>query len=60
MVCECGGAGYNTLTTKDLLMLYNIMHKQRNDVAKGTCLSLKAELKKRCINIPEADDQRYK
>ena len=53
MMCECGGAGYNTLTNKDLLMLYNIMKGQRNDVAKGTCLSIKVELKKRKINIPE-------
>lgn len=53
MTCECGGAGYNTLTTKDLLMLYNIMNKQCNDVAKGTCLSIKVELKKRCVNIPK-------
>lgn len=45
--CECNGAGYEELSTEDLIMLRNIMKRQTNDVAKGTLLAIRKELEAR-------------
>ena len=47
--CQCGGAGFETLTTTDLIMLSNIMRGRKDDVAKGTMYSVRKELYKRGV-----------
>jgi hypothetical protein len=47
--CQCGGAGFQNLTTQDLIMLNNIMKGQNNDVAKGTRIAIRKELFKRGV-----------
>lgn len=44
--CECEG-GFERLSDDDLKMLFNIMRKQTNDVARGTRIAIRAELAKR-------------
>ncbi len=47
--CQCGGAGFETLTNDDLIMLANIMRGRKDDVAKGTMYSVRKELYKRGV-----------
>lgn len=44
--CECEG-GFELLSDDDLKMLFNIMKKQSNDVARGTRIAIRAELARR-------------
>ena len=47
--CSCGGAGFEALTTDDLIMLANIMKGRRDDVAKGTRIAIRKELYERGV-----------
>jgi hypothetical protein len=47
--CQCGGAGFETLTDDDLIMLSNIMMGRKDDVATGTRMAIRKELYKRGV-----------
>lgn len=47
--CQCGGAGFETLSNDDLIMLENIMKGRKDDVAKSTRMVVRRELFRRGV-----------